>query len=59
MTFRPDFYIGCPLCSQVRSDAKRVKAGKYVTKVKAKQRRKQHLAANQLEADEMADLWHD
>eukprot|EP00850_Spirogloea_muscicola_P006164 SM000029S10459 [mRNA] locus=s29:275290:277577:- [translate_table: standard] len=41
----------------VRSRAKRAKAGKYVGKVKAKQRRKQHLQANAPVPDEMADIW--
>jgi ribosome biogenesis protein BRX1 len=43
----------------VRSNEKKAKAGKYVKKVKAKQRRKTHLAANPLQPDELADVWED
>lgn len=43
----------------VRSEAKRRVAGKYATKVKAKQRRKQHQAANQAEPSEFAGLWRE
>ncbi|KAH7387719.1 hypothetical protein KP509_16G037900 [Ceratopteris richardii] len=41
----------------VRSQEKRAKAGKYVKKVKAKQRRKTHLMMNQVEPDELAGIW--
>jgi ribosome biogenesis protein BRX1 len=44
---------------QVRSNEKKAKAGKFVKKVKAKQRRKTHLAANPLRPDELADVWED
>lgn len=47
------------LTLQLRSNEKKAKAGKYVKKVKAKQRRKTHLAANPLQADELADVWED
>jgi ribosome biogenesis protein BRX1 len=36
---------------------KRKKAGKYAKKVKAKQRRKNYVVANQLEPNELADVW--
>lgn len=43
----------------VRSQEKRAKAGKYVKKVKAKQRRKTHVMTNQLEPDELAGVWNE
>lgn len=42
---------------QARSMEKKKKAGKYVKKVKAKQRRREHVGANQLEPDEFANVW--
>ncbi|PKA53095.1 hypothetical protein AXF42_Ash019003 [Apostasia shenzhenica] len=41
----------------IRAMEKRKRAGKYVRKVKAKQRRKTHEHENPLEPDEFADLW--
>ncbi|KAI5067090.1 hypothetical protein GOP47_0017618 [Adiantum capillus-veneris] len=43
----------------VRSQEKRAKAGKYVKKVKAKQRRKSHVTMNQIEPDELAGVWNE
>ena len=42
---------------QIQALEKRKKAGKYVQKVKAKVRRKQHEQAHHLEPDEFADIW--
>ncbi|KAJ7526823.1 hypothetical protein O6H91_16G024500 [Diphasiastrum complanatum] len=50
------FYVSPNL---VRSQEKRQKAGKYVKKVKAKQRRRTHVISNLLEPDELADVWHE
>ncbi|CAM6108815.1 unnamed protein product [Calypogeia fissa] len=48
------FYVSPNLA---RSLEKKKKAGKYVKKVKAKQRRREHMGANQLEPDELANVW--
>ncbi|KAL5976019.1 hypothetical protein ACLOJK_020349 [Asimina triloba] len=42
---------------EIRALEKKAKAGKYVNKVKAKKRRKEHEGLNQLEPDEFADMW--
>jgi ribosome biogenesis protein BRX1 len=42
---------------QIRALEKRKKAGKYIHKVKAKSKRRDHLKANHLEPDEFADIW--
>eukprot|EP00897_Mesotaenium_endlicherianum_P006982 jgi/Mesen1/6311/ME000325S05449 len=52
--FENPFYVSP---NTVRANIKRAKAGKYASKVKAKQRRKQHQGAFPAEADEFADLW--
>ncbi|KAJ3679740.1 hypothetical protein LUZ60_017751 [Juncus effusus] len=43
--------------NQIRALEKKKKAGKYITKVTAKKRRKLHEMENPLEPDEFADLW--
>eukprot|EP00271_Cylindrocystis_brebissonii_P018206 TRINITY_DN5057_c0_g1_i1.p1 TRINITY_DN5057_c0_g1~~TRINITY_DN5057_c0_g1_i1.p1 ORF type:complete len:344 (+),score=75.66 TRINITY_DN5057_c0_g1_i1:465-1496(+) len=52
--FENPYYISP---NATRSSQKASKASRYATKVKAKQRRKQHLAANPDQVDELAGLW--
>lgn len=56
MIYENPFYVSPNL---VRSQEKRAKAGKYVKKVKAKQRRKTHVMMNQLEPDQLAGVWNE
>ncbi|EPS64658.1 hypothetical protein M569_10124, partial [Genlisea aurea] len=43
--------------NQIRALQKRKKAGKYVTKVKSKTRRKMHEMENPPQADEFSGMW--
>eukprot|EP00249_Psilotum_nudum_P004879 c18361_g1_i1 orf=115-1128(+) len=43
----------------IRSQEKRDKSSKYMKKVRAKKRRTTHLLSNQLELDELTDVWNE
>lgn len=56
MIYENPFYVSP---NMVRSLEKKSKAGKYMKKIKAKQRRKVHLKVNQVEPDDLAGVWNE
>ena len=51
--------VGLSVCllAQIRAEIKKQSAGKYSSKVKARGRRREHVAANPIPKDELGDVF--